>query len=308
MTWIKKIRFCPQKIVTQIMFLFVLSCVFSGDFSSRLIPNCNEVILKYCLFKNMFSGTSNGGAVSITIDSSIVNVENCFFDNCKTSNSYVGGGIYIKNSTLINAKYLCGHKCSSKEGHFILFCLKSGRSDVNMTSAAFCPKLSDGTHQTIRQEYFLNYFIDINVSFCYMTGHALLISLYSSKIYAGFCSLTSSKTGMIVETKLSQGELFNMNVVNNSMNSENYFSIFHFNQGTYTLSNILFKSNSFNSNIGLLGGATIISGSITILSSSQTTLDMLHILPENCQVLLTLPKRRIPIVFLTLLVQYSLPI
>jgi len=287
------------------MFLFVLSCVFSGDFSSRLIPNCNEVILKYCLFKNMFSGTSNGGAVSITIDSSIVNVENCFFDNCKTSNSYVGGGIYIKNSTLINAKYLCGHKCSSKEGHFILFCLKSGRSDVNMTSAAFCPKLSDGTHQTIRQEYFLNYFIDINVSFCYMTGHALLISLYSSKIYAGFCSLTSSKTGMIVETKLSQGELFNMNVVNNSMNSENYFSIFHFNQGTYTLSNILFKSNSFNSNLGLLSGATIISGSITILSSSQTTLDMSHILPEKCQIEKSSPFTNTPIPLLIFVLPFS---
>jgi len=96
-----------------------------------------------------------------------------------------------------------------------------------------------------------------------------------------------------------------MNVVNNSMNSENYFSIFHFNQGTYTLSNILFKSNSFNSNLGLLSGATIISGSITILSSSQTTLDMSHILPEKCQIEKSSPFTNTPIPLLIFVLPFS---
>jgi len=217
-----------------------MGCVENGSFS-----------VMFTLFQAL-SVTGKGGGICCECGNAIVSLNGNAFFVC-TATLY-GGAIYISNAFNSSINRCCGERCYAvSHGQFLDVMVQnpninSGPSVITQSSAIFCPRNYEGTHQTFRIEYGKPTISDVNSSLNYKKGHSSILCVYFSELKISFTSLCSSKTGIVLELWEGQTSVIESVVLRNNSYAYENMAVFLFNSGSHSLSNVICINNVFSNN------------------------------------------------------------
>jgi hypothetical protein len=249
----------------------------TNEYGTPQTPSGTNVYILNCLFRNIATSGSNGGALSCTNSVSNLLIESSSFFSCKTSGRN-GGAVYFENtgSGQFVLYKVCGYDCystytsSSSVGMFSRVYVKndaSSKNYVNYSSFSGCSIDNSKSHYALCQQYGIHFYASVNSSLnkCYYTP-GICCNPYGDSNYVT-CSLSFSSftdnnatgyTCIYFATTNAKYEIKSCNILRNTQGSDgnviiedscilenkaNY--IFHaYSSYTFTLSNCTIDSNS----------------------------------------------------------------
>ena len=224
-----------------------------------LCSNNEYFSVMYCFFQSL-SIVGSGGAVLCSCSGVIIRLLSCAFLSCGAS--VYGGAVFTATSNYSSMDKCCGNSCYATYGHFVfLNVVSSGinnaKNIVSQSSAIFCPRNYEGSHETFRTQNGNQTLQNDNSSMNYMTGHSTFCIVTFSEAHMSFCSFCSSKTGtVIMGWQGAKGYLRSLILRNNTYGNVNY-GLFILYDGTYESYQIICNNNVFSKSYDIRGTATI---------------------------------------------------
>ena len=225
--------------------------------NERFYTNTNNISFFFCIFYNIISGSTNGGAILISNINLFSLISICSFDKCLTNGN--GGAIYFDGSG-IELNKICGNNCSTtlhnSGGSFCFINIKSThKSFFDLLSIIYCSEsIKLTSYGNIIFNNGFKYIENINSSLNKVTAHSGFQSS-DGYIYFKFNLLSNNSCNHIIfRGARLNGYLNYSNIINNKPTTSNYASIYNELSGNIILFKCILINNNFNLFLSYIGG------------------------------------------------------